>query len=233
MQNLFSLQWRFAFSLFLVFSNTLASPLTGMVELCLFGDSLDYSELTPSCQARPTTGGGSCQFNTCPVSVADFITSQDQLSAPQGVADLGFHQDTSCVDSISSISGTQFRGSVSLTQGHLYAIRTSEGNFAVLHLVFSGSGLPFRDFRWAYQPDGTMIFRAVRANNMRVAVAFQKDNAKGSLVAAYDLKGRRVGILSPGIAVGNRRQSGAGVVVRANGATSPRLIVEQFDGIAK
>ncbi len=136
------------------------SPRRGSIETCLFGDSLDFSLINDTCQKR-NMSGGSCSFNTCAVLAPDVRITQNTMYAPKGILFLGRCSDTNCLDTLKRVPVSGYLDSVdfgNFTGGHVFAVKTSEMNYAAVHLLYSGSGLPFRRFKWVYQPDSTADF---------------------------------------------------------------------------
>jgi hypothetical protein len=167
----------------------------GNIEIYAFDDSLDISRINEVCQIRPDSLS-QWQFNSCPVDAKDVRITLTSIKASRGVLDLGHCIDTNYVDTVFSVPTTGLSDSVPFTTGHLYVIKTVENNYALLQHTFSGSGLPFKAFIWAYQPDGTPVF-----NKPAAAVA----HSAGRLNAAQHLRARTT---AGGVAVEWQRQPG-------------------------
>jgi hypothetical protein len=148
-----------------LYSDDLRTPVKtslrrGSIETCLDNDSLDFSSINDTCQKR-NSSGGSCSFNTCVIAIPDVRMTQQKAYAKKGIMDLGFFSDTNCLDTLKRVPSSGYLDSVNFLytlHGHVFAVRTSEMNYAVLHFLGSGSGLPFNYLKWAYQPDGTADF---------------------------------------------------------------------------
>lgn len=174
------------------FSISLASYRTGAIDIFMFGDTLDFSEITDSCQKRPSNGG----YNSCAVIAMDmrlFLNgNQFILLSTKGIKDLGQNNDINCIDTIAAVPTEGFSDTAVLARPHLYVIRTSEGNYAVFQYILSGSGLPFIRLRWAYQPDGTPNFNgqdAVSSGRFRQAgneQDFRISGKNGSIFIAWN-----------------------------------------------
>jgi hypothetical protein len=138
---------------------TPSAPRRGSITTCLFRDSLDFSLINDSCQKR-ITAMETCTFNTCSVATPDVRITVNSILAPQGVLFLGTSSDTGCLDTLKRVPQAGYLDSVGFgySGGYLFAVKTSEMNYAAFHLITSGSGLPFRYFKWVYQSDGSPQF---------------------------------------------------------------------------
>ena len=157
-----------------------AAPLRGTIETYAFKDSIDFSAINDSCQKRTASTGGSWSFNGCIMAIPDIRMTQNHVDAAYGILDLGKCTDTGCIGTLLSVPTSGYLDSVDFSYaklGHLFAIRTSEMNYALLYYRGMGSGLPFNDFRWAYQPDGTPNFGGATIISS-MAQATQKDLRK-------------------------------------------------------
>ena len=138
-----------------------AAPRRGLIQTYSFQDSLDFSAINDSCQKRPASTGGSWSFNGCVMAIPDVKMTLGSTYAANGILDLGKCSDSGCIGTLTSVPTSGYLDSLSFSYdkfGHLFAIRTSEMNYALLYMYAWGSGLPFKAFKWAYQPDGTPDF---------------------------------------------------------------------------
>jgi len=147
-----------------------AAPRRGLIQTYSFQDSLDFSAINDSCQKRPASTGGSWSFNGCVMAIPDVKMTLGSTYAANGILDLGKCSDTGCIGTLTSVPTSGYLDSVSFSYdklGHLFAIRTSEMNYALLYMYAWGSGLPFKAFKWAYQPDGTPDFNKPVVSDVR------------------------------------------------------------------
>jgi hypothetical protein len=155
-------------SVFLLSVN--AAPRRGLIETYSFQDSLDFSAINDSCQKRPASTGGSWSFYGCVMAKPDVKMTLNQTYAAFGILDLGKCPDTGCIGTLTSVPTSGYLDSADFSynkMGHLFAIRTSEMNYALLYMYAWGSGLPFKAFKWAYQPDGTPDFNKPVVSDVR------------------------------------------------------------------
>jgi hypothetical protein len=147
-----------------------AAPRRGLIQTYSFQDSLDFSAINDSCQKRPASTGGSWSFNGCVMAIPDVKMTLGSTYAANGILDLGKCSDTGCIGTLTSVPTSGYLDSLSFSYdklGHLFAIRTSEMNYALLYMYAWGSGLPFKAFKWAYQPDGTPDFNKPVVSDVR------------------------------------------------------------------
>jgi hypothetical protein len=100
----------------------------------------------------------------------DVKMTLNQTYAAFGILDLGKCPDTGCIGTLTSVPTSGYLDSADFSynkMGHLFAIRTSEMNYALLYMYAWGSGLPFKAFKWAYQPDGTPDFNKPVVSDVR------------------------------------------------------------------
>lgn len=190
-----------------------ATPLRrGTIETCMWGDSLDFSLITDTCQKR-NMSGGSCSFNTCTVLVSDVRISSTKIYAPKGVLFFASTPDTNCLDTLRSAPKSGYLDSAvlgSFAGGRIFVVRTSEMKYAALYLLQTISQMPFLGFKWIYQPDSTADFikttsvqttgREMNATLRNVKTVSNRDNilvswtpVSGTLrFRLFDLKGRQV-----------------------------------------
>ena len=155
-------------SVFLLSVN--AAPRRGLIETYSFQDSLDFSAINDSCQKRPASTGGSWSFYGCVMAKPDVKMTLNQTYAAFGILDLGKCPDTGCIGTLTSVPTSGYLDSADFSynkMGHLFTIRTSEMNYALLYMYAWGSGLPFKAFKWAYQPDGTPDFNKPVVSDVR------------------------------------------------------------------
>ena len=188
-----------------------AAPRRGLIETYSFQDSLDFSAINDSCQKRVASTGGSWSFNGCVMATPDVKMALNQTYAAYGILDLGKCPDTGCIGTLISVPTSGYLDSADFSydkMGHLFAIRTSEMNYALLYMYAWGSGLPFKAFKWAYQPDGTPNFsgltvihstaRTIPKYLLKIKVYSMNNNASVSWTPmpgtirlnVFDLKGR-------------------------------------------
>jgi len=147
-----------------------AAPRRGLIQTYSFQDSLDFSAINDSCQKRPASTGGSWSFNGCVMAIPDVKMTLGSTYAANGILDLGKCSDSGCIGTLTSVPTSGYLDSLSFSYdkfGHLFAIRTSEMNYALLYMYAWGSGLPFKAFKWAYQPDGTPDFNKPVVSDVR------------------------------------------------------------------
>jgi len=147
-----------------------AAPRRGLIQTYSFQDSLDFSAINDSCQKRPASTGGSWSFNGCVMVIPDVKMTLGSTYAANGILDLGKCSDSGCIGTLTSVPTSGYLDSLSFSYdklGHLFAIRTSEMNYALLYMYAWGSGLPFKAFKWAYQPDGTPDFNKPVVSDVR------------------------------------------------------------------
>jgi hypothetical protein len=135
------------------------SPRRGSIATCLFGDSLDFSSINDTCQKRKMSGG--CPFNTCPILTPDVRITSTKIYAPKGVLYLGHNLDSNCLDTLKRVPQSGYVDSADLAYiagGEIFAVRTSELNYAALYSIQTITEVPVRQFKWIYQPDSTADF---------------------------------------------------------------------------
>jgi hypothetical protein len=199
-----------------LYSDDLRTPVRtslrrGSITTCLFGDSLDISSINDTCQKRKMSGG--CPYNTCTVLTPDIRITSTKIYAPKGVLLLGTCLDSNCLDTLKQIPTSGYGDSADLAYisgGELFAIRTSEMNYAALYVVRTLSEMPIRQLKWIYQTDSTAVFIKVTSaqttkreiktgfpnlksivyrNNVRISWTPLSGTLKFQL---FDCKGRRL-----------------------------------------
>lgn len=156
---------------------------------------------------------GGCPYNTCTILTPDIRITSTKIYAPQGVLFLGTCLDTNCLDTLKQVPKSGYGDSADLayiTGGEIFAIRTSEMNYAALYVVRTLSEMPIRRLKWIYQTDSTANFiKVTSAQTMRreiittlknVKTISNRDNFKISWtpvsgifkIQLFDLKGRQL-----------------------------------------
>ena len=109
--------------------------------------AFDFSEITSS-----------CYINQCVKDKDLEMTTVSYLSAPAGIIDLGI-SDTNYLQKTITVPDTGYKASVQFLHLHLYAIKTSEGNYALfLEGTTIIAGCYWFRFYWAYNNDGSREF---------------------------------------------------------------------------
>ena len=188
-------------------------PRRGLIETCMFKDSLDFSSINDTCQIKKNKSGGACPYNTCPVLTPDVRITATKIYASKGVLFLGRILDTNCLDTLKRVPKSGYLDSTAFANyegGQAFAIRTSEMNYAVLYSLPVRSEMPFIQFKWIYQPDTSADFikvtsvqttrQEMNATLRNVKAISNRDNIMVSWTPVpgtlqfklFDLKGRQV-----------------------------------------
>jgi hypothetical protein len=151
------------------------------------------------------------------MAIHDVRMTESHAYAANGILDLGKCTDTGCIGALPGVPTSGYLDSVDFSYaqlGHLFAIRTAEMNYALLYYRGMGSGLPFNDFRWAYQPDGTPDFNKpivpvlhedfrsglqkgfIALKAMPKGVAYRVAQAGRIRIELFDLKGKYVSMIA-------------------------------------
>lgn len=113
----------------------------------------DFSEASDSCSFSGA--------NLCGVSIADAeighstVSVADTLSSIYGILDLGLF-DTNGLAQIGQIPTDGYINKTEIKLHHIYAVKTSEGNFgAIFYKEYISGGFDEKFYSWAYQENGS------------------------------------------------------------------------------
>jgi hypothetical protein len=144
--------------------------------------AFDFSEITDTCKIKQ------CVKDTDLVFGLSYA-----LSAPGGIVDLGI-SDTNFLKQTLVVPDTGYKASVVFIHLHLYAIKTHEGNYALLleGTNIYGGCYHFR-FYWAYSNDGSREFGTPAGVKRQLATDQATSVGVGNGIGeVVDLRGRTV-----------------------------------------
>jgi hypothetical protein len=142
--------------------------------------AFDFSEITST-----------CYINQCIKDKDLEMTTVSYLSAPIGIIDLGI-SDTNYLQKKITVPDTGYKASVQFLHLHLYALKTSEGNYA---LFLEGTniygGCFWFKFYWAYNDDGSREFGTpAKVKRQKENMPARSGGVEDGIKGAVDIRGR-------------------------------------------
>jgi hypothetical protein len=142
--------------------------------------AFDFSEIT-----------NTCYVNQCIKDKDVEIVTVSYLSAPGGIIDLGI-SDTNYLRKPITVPDTGYKASLQFVHLHLYAIKTHEGNYALLleGTTIVGGCLHLR-FYWTYNDNGSREFGPpVAIRNQKETFRVAPRGAGDTIKGVVDIRGR-------------------------------------------